>query len=101
MRIFTEHIAAINEELYVGFIHSFAMGIMNKYKTGTELDWRDVELCLYVLYCYGEALSKASMVFVNANDTLTPLGELISEMVSSSKLYYYYYYLKLFSYGFI
>ncbi|KAL4210844.1 pre-tRNA nuclear export protein [Rhizopus azygosporus] len=84
LRIFTEHIAAINEELYVGFIHSFAMGIMNKYKTGTELDWRDVELCLYVLYCYGEALSKASMVFVNANDTLTPLGELISEMVSSN-----------------
>ncbi|ORE03930.1 Xpo1-domain-containing protein [Rhizopus microsporus var. microsporus] len=84
LRIFTEHIAAINEELYVGFIHSFAMDIMNKYKTGTELDWRDVELCLYVLYCYGEALSKASMVFVNANDTLTPLGELISEMVSSN-----------------
>ncbi|KAG1436542.1 hypothetical protein G6F56_013516 [Rhizopus delemar] len=61
LRIFAEHIAAINEELYVGFIHSFVMDILNKYKAGNDLDWRDVELCLYTLYCYGEALSKASM----------------------------------------
>ncbi|KAG0985485.1 hypothetical protein G6F29_003983 [Rhizopus arrhizus] len=84
LRIFAEHIAAINEELYVGFIHSFVMDTFNKYKAGNELDWRDVELCLYVLYCYGEALSKASMVFVDANDSLSPLGSLVSEMLSSN-----------------
>lgn len=77
----------INEELYVGYVHSFVMGTFNKYENGTELDWRDVELCLYVLYCYGEALSKAAMIFVNPNDsnTLSPLGELVSEMVASSE----------------
>jgi exportin-T len=75
----------INEELYVGYIHSFVMDTLNKYKSGTELDWRDVELCLYVLYCYGEALSKAAMIFVNPNESLSPLGELVSEMVASSK----------------
>lgn len=64
------------------------MDTFNKYKAGNELDWRDVELCLYVLYCYGEALSKASMVFVDANDSLSPLGSLVSEMLSSSKLAY-------------
>lgn len=85
MRIFAEHIATINEELYVAYIHSFVMDTINKYKAGTELNWRDVELCLYVLYCYGEALSKAAMVFVTANDTLSPLGDLISAMVNSSK----------------
>ncbi|KAI9245963.1 armadillo-type protein [Sporodiniella umbellata] len=84
LRIFAEHIAAINEELYVGFIHSFVMDTINKYKAGNELDWRDVELCLYVLYCYGEALSKASMVFVDANDALSPLGSLVSHMLSSN-----------------
>lgn len=75
----------INEELYVGYIHSFVMETINKYKAGTELNWRDVELCLYVLYCYGEALSKAAMIFVTPNDALSPLGELVSEMVNSSK----------------
>lgn len=85
MRIFAEHIAMINEELYVRYIHSFVMDTLNKYKNGTELNWRDVELCLYVLYCYGEALSKASMIFVNPDDTLSPLGDLVAEMVSSSK----------------
>ncbi|CAO3687198.1 unnamed protein product [Rhizopus stolonifer] len=84
LRIFAEHISAINEELYVGFIHSFVMDILNKYKAGNDLDWRDVELCLYTLYCYGEALSKASMVFVDANDSLSPLGSLVSEMLSSN-----------------
>lgn len=64
------------------------MDTFNKYKAGNELDWRDVELCLYVLYCYGEALSKASMVFVDANDSLSPLGSLVSEMLSSSKMAY-------------
>ncbi|KAI8639645.1 armadillo-type protein [Parasitella parasitica] len=84
LRIFADHIAMINEDLYVGYIHSFVMDTINKYKAGTELNWRDVELCLYVLYCYGEALSKAAMVFVTSNDTLSPLGELVSEMVQSN-----------------
>ncbi|GAN04674.1 tRNA exportin [Mucor ambiguus] len=84
LRIFAEHIAMINEELYVGYIHSFVMETINKYKAGNELNWRDVELCLYVLYCYGEALSKAAMIFVTPNDALSPLGELVSEMVNSN-----------------
>ncbi|CEP16433.1 hypothetical protein [Parasitella parasitica] len=84
LRIFAEHIAMINEDLYVGYIHSFVMDTINKYKAGTELNWRDVELCLYVLYCYGEALSKAAMIFVTSTDTLSPLGELVSEMIQSN-----------------
>ncbi|CAO3620011.1 unnamed protein product [Mucor hiemalis] len=84
LRIFAEHISAINEELYVGYIHSFVTDTFNKYKAGTELNWRDVELCLYVLYCYGEALSKASMVFINPDSSLSPLGDLVSEMVASN-----------------
>ncbi|KAI8980264.1 armadillo-type protein [Pilobolus umbonatus] len=86
LKIFAEHISAINEDLYVRYIHSFVMDTINKYKAGTELNWRDVELCLYVLYSYGEALSKASMVFVLPNDpsTLSPLGDLVSQMVSSN-----------------
>jgi exportin-T len=84
LKIFAEHIASINEELYVGYIHSFVMDTFNKYKAGTELNWRDVELCLYVLYSYGEALSKSAMQFIlnDNNETLAPLGELVSEMVS-------------------
>lgn len=85
MRIFAEHIAAINEELYVRYVHAFVMDTFNKYKNGADLNWRDVELCLYVLYCYGEALSKAAMVFVTENNTLSPLGELVSAMISSGK----------------
>lgn len=86
MRIFADHIAAINEELYVGYVHSVVMDTLTKYKTGADLDWRTVELCLYVLYTYGEALPKGAMVFVPANDpnSLTPLGEMVSEMVLSS-----------------
>lgn len=63
------------------------METFNKYKSGVELDWREVELSLYVLYTYGEALPKGAMQFVNANDNniLTPLGELVREMVASSK----------------
>ncbi|OAD74660.1 hypothetical protein PHYBLDRAFT_180902 [Phycomyces blakesleeanus NRRL 1555(-)] len=86
LRIFADHIAAISNELYIGYVHSVVMETLSKYKSGAELDWREVELCLYVLYTYGEALPKAAMQFVNGNDSasLTPLGELVSEMVMSN-----------------
>ncbi|KAG0172349.1 pre-tRNA nuclear export protein, partial [Apophysomyces sp. BC1015] len=86
LRIFTDHIAAINEELYVRYVHSVVLETLTKYKSGAELDWREVELCLYVLYTFGEALPKAAMQFVNAEDpsVLSPLGEMVSEMVSSN-----------------
>lgn len=85
MKVFGEHVAAINEDLYVRYVHAFAMDILNKYKSGVELDWRDVELCLYIIHCYGETLTKTTIVFTTENNALTPLGELISETVTSSK----------------
>ncbi|CAO3627556.1 unnamed protein product [Cunninghamella blakesleeana] len=86
LRIFSEHIAAIDNELYIRYLHGVIMETFNKYKSGANLDWRDVELCLYVLYTYGEALPKGAMQFVDTNDSniLTPLGELVREMVSSN-----------------
>jgi exportin-T len=85
--VFTDHIASIDEELYVSYVHSILMETFTKFKSGGDLDWREVELCLYVLYTYGEVLPKAAMVFVNASDPnmLSPLGELVREMVTSSK----------------
>jgi exportin-T len=53
-------------------------------KSSAELNWRDVELSLYVLYCSGEALSKNSLQYILPNGNLTPLGELVSEMVASN-----------------
>ena len=65
------------------------MDTLRKYKAGNNLDWRTVELCLHVLFTFGEALPKAAMQFVNPNDpnVLSPLGEMVSELVTSSKLY--------------
>ncbi|KAF7730156.1 pre-tRNA nuclear export protein [Apophysomyces ossiformis] len=86
LRIFTDHIAAINEELYVRYVHSVVLETLTKHKSGVKLDWREVELCLYVLYTFGEALPKAAMQFVSTEDSsvLSPLGEMVSEMVSSN-----------------
>ncbi|KAI8146411.1 armadillo-type protein [Fennellomyces sp. T-0311] len=86
LKIFADHIATINEELYINYVHSVVMDTLQKYKAGTNLDWRTVELCLYVLYTYGEALPKGAMQFVNPNDAsvLTPLGEMVSEVVNSN-----------------
>ncbi|KAI8097196.1 armadillo-type protein [Halteromyces radiatus] len=86
LRVFADHVASIDEDLYVSYVHSTIMETINNFKSGAELDWREVELCLYVLYTYGEALPKAAMVFVNTNDPniLTPLGELVREMVTSN-----------------
>ncbi|SAM06431.1 hypothetical protein [Absidia glauca] len=86
LRVFTDHIASIDEELYVSYVHSILMETFTKFKSGGDLDWREVELCLYVLYTYGEVLPKAAMVFVNASDPnmLSPLGELVREMVTSN-----------------
>lgn len=63
------------------------MDTLSKYKAGNELGWRTVELCLYVLFTYGEALPKGAMHFVNPNDpsVLTPLGEMLVGIVTSSK----------------
>jgi exportin-T len=70
------------------------LGTLEKYEAGANLDWREVELCLYTLYLFGEALGNSVMVFVDPQDksTLTPLGELVSRMVSSGtcKLVLYY-----------
>jgi exportin-T len=86
--VFADHVATIDEDLYVSYLHSIIMETINRFKSGADLDWREVELCLHVLYTYGEALPKASMLFVNANEAgvLTPLGELVQSMVTSSKL---------------
>ncbi|CDS03104.1 hypothetical protein LRAMOSA00506 [Lichtheimia ramosa] len=86
LRIFADHIAAINEELYINYVHSVVMDTLSKYKAGNELDWRTVELCLYVLFTYGEALPKGAMHFVNPNDpsVLTPLGEMLVGIVTSN-----------------
>jgi exportin-T len=61
------------------------LGTLEKYEAGASLDWREVELCLYTLYLFGEALGKSIMVFVEASNDriLTPLGELVSRMVTS------------------
>lgn len=61
------------------------LGTLEKYEAGASLDWREVELCLYTLYLFGESLGKSIMVFVDRqNDrNLTPLGELVSRMVTS------------------
>ncbi|CAM0141297.1 unnamed protein product [Umbelopsis sp. WA50703] len=85
LKKFAEAIASINEELYVGYIRSMVLGTLEKYEAGANLDWREVELCLYTLYLFGEALGNSVMVFVDPQDksTLTPLGELVSRMVSS------------------
>jgi exportin-T len=86
--VFADHVATIDEDLYVSYLHSIIMETINRFKSGADLDWREVELCLHVLYTYGEALPKSSMLFVNANEAgvLTPLGELVQSMVTSSKL---------------
>jgi exportin-T len=66
------------------------LGTLEKYEAGASLDWREVELCLYTLYLFGESLGKSIMVFVDRqNDrNLTPLGELVSRMVTSGTLNY-------------
>ncbi|KAG2221392.1 hypothetical protein INT45_012643 [Circinella minor] len=86
LKIFADHIATINEELYVNYVHSVVMDTLRKYKAGNNLDWRTVELCLHVLFTYGEALPKGAMQFVNPNDpnVLAPLGEMVSELVTSN-----------------
>jgi exportin-T len=63
------------------------LGTLEKYEAGASLDWREVELCLYTLYLFGESLGKSVMVFVDRqNDrNLTPLGELVSRMVTSGR----------------
>ncbi|ORX52334.1 Xpo1-domain-containing protein [Hesseltinella vesiculosa] len=86
LRIFMEHIAAIDTNLYIQYIHTSVMDIINKFKAGSELDWRDVELCLYVFYTYGEALPKAALQYSVDKDPnhLSPLGEMVREMVTSN-----------------
>ncbi|KAI8365229.1 armadillo-type protein [Radiomyces spectabilis] len=87
LRIFAEHIATINSELYIGYVRSVIMDTFAKYKNGSsDLNWRDVELSLYILFTYAEALPKIATQFVVSNDpsTLTPLGELVSDMVASN-----------------
>ncbi|KAI9254548.1 armadillo-type protein [Phascolomyces articulosus] len=86
LKIFADHIATINEELYINYVHSVVMDTLQKYKAGNNLDWRTVELCLHVLFTYGEALPKGAMQFVNPNDpnVLSPLGEMVSELVTSN-----------------
>lgn len=73
------------------------METLSKFKAGAELDWREVELCLYVLFTYGEALPKGAMQFVKPEETttLTPLGEMVSESIVSSKSYGIFFFLCL------
>jgi exportin-T len=66
------------------------LGTLEKYEAGANLDWREVELCLYTLYLFGESLGRSIMIFIDPqNDrNLTPLGELVSRMVTSCKSFF-------------
>ncbi|RUO96313.1 armadillo-type protein [Jimgerdemannia flammicorona] len=82
---FSDAIAAIDDALYTSYVHSVVIGTFDAFeKLGAEVDWREAELALHVLYLFGEA-SRGQMQFVvtQGSTTLAPLGEMLLKMVTS------------------
>ncbi|GJJ75579.1 exportin-T [Entomortierella parvispora] len=106
LKRFYDQIATLSASLTTAFLHSAVTTTLTTYVTekasGATLtsDWRDLELALYLLYLYGEAIKGVPQFAivppsVGANGgkivhpvaqpgaPLTPLGECLFEMVKS------------------
>lgn len=85
LKSFYDSIAALDYVLFTSYVHSVVMSTFEKFKNlGASLDWRELELALYVLYLYGEA-RKGQMTYVNPGGNLTELGRMVEHMVVCSK----------------
>ncbi|KAF9294429.1 pre-tRNA nuclear export protein [Mortierella antarctica] len=106
LKRFYDQIAALSASLTTTFLHSAVTTTLttfaNEKATGAagSLDWKDLELTLYLLYLYGEAIKGVPQFAVvapsvganggkivhpvpHAGAPLTPLGECLFEMCKS------------------
>ncbi|OAQ25069.1 Xpo1-domain-containing protein [Linnemannia elongata AG-77] len=91
LKRFYDQIATLSASLTTTFLHSAVTSTLttfvNEKATGSagSSDWRDLELALYLLYLYGEAIKGVPQFAVGAPTVapLTPLGECLFEMCKS------------------
>ncbi|KAF9961993.1 pre-tRNA nuclear export protein [Modicella reniformis] len=100
LKRFYDQIAALSASLTTTFLHSAVTTTLTTFVNEKASDWRDLELALYLLYLYGEAIKGvpqfavvAPSIGVNggknmnpispAGAPLTPLGECLFEMCKS------------------
>jgi len=86
LKVYFDAILVLDEDLFTSYIRSAVISTLDNYhKNGNEIDWRELELALHVLYLFGE---RGSITFVvkqgNEIVGLTPLGEMILKMIESS-----------------
>jgi len=66
-------IAVLSEELFANQVRSLIVGVLDTLDSGNQgkLTWQQVELVLYVLYLYGEAMKgKCDVLYHHANRSL-------------------------------
>ncbi|KAI7823777.1 armadillo-type protein [Gamsiella multidivaricata] len=89
LKRFYDQIATLSASLTTNFLHSAVTTTLttfvNEKAAGSagSSDWRDLELALYLLYLYGEAIKGVPQFAVVSPTPLTPLGECLFEMCKS------------------
>ncbi|KAJ3325466.1 pre-tRNA nuclear export protein [Boothiomyces sp. JEL0866] len=90
IKVYTESVAAIDEELYTKCISEsvlqvFDSAINSKLTTGfANLNWYDIEGAMYLLYIFVEAkVGKGPPIFIDTTGGYTPIGLLISKLLES------------------
>ncbi|KAJ3256087.1 pre-tRNA nuclear export protein [Boothiomyces macroporosus] len=93
VKIYTESVAAIDEELYTRCISEIVLQVFDsainaKMTTGfASLNWFDIEGAMYLLYIFVEAkVGKGPPVFIDSNGEYTPIGLLISKLIDSDTI---------------
>ncbi|OZJ05156.1 hypothetical protein BZG36_02232 [Bifiguratus adelaidae] len=87
LRGFVDAIAAIDEQMFIGYATKLVGSSLEQYtREGDNMDWRTLELALYVMYYYGETSKKQLqyVISISAGQKLTPMGEMMSTMVSTA-----------------
>ncbi|CAG8484576.1 451_t:CDS:10 [Racocetra fulgida] len=85
LKSFFEAIYHIDAQLFTTYIRLAVVSTLENYaKLGNALDWRELELALYLLHLYGEAI-KGKVQFVEKHNNeitaYTPLGEMMNQMI--------------------
>ncbi|CAG8496785.1 4753_t:CDS:10, partial [Cetraspora pellucida] len=85
LKSFFEAIYHIDTQLFTTYIRLAVVSTLDNYaKLGNTLDWRELELALYLLHLYGEAI-KGKVQFVEKHNNeitaYTPLGEMMNQMI--------------------
>ncbi|KAJ3224117.1 pre-tRNA nuclear export protein [Clydaea vesicula] len=81
---FFESLASTDIQLFSSIVPQFVCTNFELFKTNKNIPWNEIELALYILHIYQEALKGVPQYVYASTSQLTPLSQMLFSMLSSN-----------------